>query len=131
MPRSLLLSVTLKDCDVQTFRCGGHGGQNVNKRDTGVRIIHRESGAVGESREERSQLQNKKTAFRRMVKHQRFRIWVNRQVWYKGILPEQRAEEDMKPDNLRVEARKEGQWVVIPASGPIPGGTDEDSLRIP
>lgn len=65
--KELLLSVTLKDCDVQTKRGSGKGGQNRNKRDTAVRIVHRASGAVGESQEERSQLQNKKRAFLRMA----------------------------------------------------------------
>jgi len=60
--RELMFSVTLTDCDVQTFRAGGKGGQNQNKRETGVRIIHRASGARGEARDERSQLQNKRLA---------------------------------------------------------------------
>lgn len=71
--KTRILSVTIHDCEVQTFRSGGKGGQNQNKRDTGVRIIHHPSGARGESREERSQLQNKKLAFRRMAESQRFR----------------------------------------------------------
>lgn len=108
------LSVTLKDCDVQHFRAGGKGGQNQNKRDTGTRVIHRDSGARGESREERSQLQNTKAAFRRMVQDPRFRIWLNRQIWYKGELPEQRVKRDMEPQNLRVEGRESGKWEVIP-----------------
>lgn len=60
--KQLMFSVTLADCDMQTFRAGGKGGQNQNKRDTGVRIIHRASGARGEARDERSQLQNKRLA---------------------------------------------------------------------
>lgn len=72
--RELIFSVTLKDCDVQTFRSGGKGGQNQNKRDTGVRIIHRASGARGEARDERSQLQNKRLAFKRMTEHPLFRV---------------------------------------------------------
>jgi hypothetical protein len=60
--RQPFLSVTMKDCDLQTFRCGGPGGQNVNKVNSGVRITHRVSGAVGEARDSRSQLQNKKAA---------------------------------------------------------------------
>jgi protein subunit release factor B len=71
--RTRILSVTIHDCEVQTFRSGGKGGQNQNKRDTGVRVIHHPSGARGESREERSQLQNKKLAFRRMVDSKPFR----------------------------------------------------------
>ncbi len=69
-----MFSVTLKDCEVQTFRSGGKGGQNQNKRDTGVRIIHHPSGARGEARDERSQLQNKRLAFKRMADHALFRV---------------------------------------------------------
>lgn len=68
-----MFSVTLKDCDVQTFRAGGKGGQNQNKRDSGVRIIHRDSGARGEARDQRSQLQNKRAAFRRMTQTPEFK----------------------------------------------------------
>ena len=73
MARELWFSVTLKDCEVQTFRAGGNGGQNQNKRDTGVRIIHRDSGARGEARDQRSQYANKKAAFRRMVNSPEFK----------------------------------------------------------
>ena len=72
--REKILSVTLADCDVQTKRGSGAGGQNRNKRDTAVRIVHRASGAVGESQEQRSQLQNKKAAFRRMAESDRFKL---------------------------------------------------------
>jgi len=74
--RHRILSVSVHDCEVQTFRSGGSGGQNQNKRDTGVRIIHHPSGARGESREERSQLQNKRTAFYRMVNSDKFKLWL-------------------------------------------------------
>jgi hypothetical protein len=68
--------VTRKDLRVDTFRAGGKGGQAQNKRDTGVRITHLPSGAVGESREERGQLENKRRAFRRMAQHWKFRAWL-------------------------------------------------------
>lgn len=74
MMRTRILSVTIHDCEVQTFRSGGKGGQNQNKRDTGVRVIHHPSRARGESREERSQLQNKRSAFLRMVKTKEFQL---------------------------------------------------------
>jgi hypothetical protein len=73
--KELLFSITRKDFRVDTFRSGGKGGQKQNKTDSGVRITHVESGAVGESREERSQLQNKKNAFRRLVESKRFKTW--------------------------------------------------------
>jgi protein subunit release factor A len=72
--RIKILSVTIHDCDVQHFRSGGKGGQNQNKRDTGTRVIHRPSGARGEARDERSQLQNKRLAFRRMVQTSAFQL---------------------------------------------------------
>jgi len=73
MKKELIFSATKKDFRVDTFRCGGPGGQNQNKRDTGVRITHIESGLSSECREHRTQKQNKKEAFRKLcdklVKH--------------------------------------------------------------
>ena len=74
MDRERILSVTIHDCEVQHFRSGGKGGQNQNKRDTGTRVIHRPSGGRGESREERSQLQNKRKAFVRMFESREFQL---------------------------------------------------------
>jgi len=107
-------SVTLADCDVQTFRSGGPGGQNQNKVETGVRIVHTASGARGESRQERSQLLNKRLAFRRMTQDVKFRIWLNREMHRRrGIAsPEERVAKDMIPDNLKVEIRSDGKWAV-------------------
>lgn len=112
--RELLFSVTLDDCRVDTFRSGGKGGQNQNKRDTGVRVVHEPSGAVGESREERSQLQNKKAAFRRMAESPQFKFWVamERKRLETGKTLEQRVEEWMKPENLLIEVRgADGRWI--------------------
>jgi peptide chain release factor 1 len=58
---------TRKDFTVQTFRCGGPGGQNVNKVETGVRIIDKITGISSECREERNQLQNKERAFMKLL----------------------------------------------------------------
>jgi protein subunit release factor B len=113
MAKTLAFSVTLADCEVQTFSAGGPGGQHQNTSNTGVRIIHHPSGARGESREERSQLQNKKSAFRRMVNTQKFKIWVNRRLYFQGETPEQRVQKDLMPDNLKVEVRQNGKWIQV------------------
>ena len=100
--------------DIQTFRCGGHGGQKVNKTSSGVRIVHRESGAVGESRTERSQSQNKKLAFQRLVKSTKFKIWLNRKMFELGQNKpiEQRIEEELTSENLKIEIKdKDGRWI--------------------
>lgn len=54
------------DCKVETMHCGGKGGQHVNKVETGVRIRHIPTGIIVECTEERSQLQNKQRAFKRL-----------------------------------------------------------------
>jgi len=76
LTKERLFSLTAKDFRVDTFRAGGPGGQNQNKRDTGVRIIHLASGAIGEARDRRSQVQNKRTVFQRLVGSRTFQNWL-------------------------------------------------------
>ena len=52
----------LAQCDVETFRSSGPGGQNVNRRETAVRLRHRPTGTVVTCQQERSQFRNKQIA---------------------------------------------------------------------
>ena len=56
----------LRECEVETFRSGGPGGQHVNKVETAVRLTHTPTGVVVVCREGRSQHRNKMSCLRKL-----------------------------------------------------------------
>ncbi len=112
--KELLFSIQAKDFIVQTFKAGGKGGQYQNKTESGVRIIHKDSEAVGECRNFRSQQQNKKEALRRLLATKEFQKWHKIKVANKlGRLAQldEWITRQLLIENLKIEYKDEnGMW---------------------
>lgn len=115
MEKKLLFSVTSKDFEVQTFRAGGKGGQNQNKVNSGVRIIHKASGARGEARDSRDQPRNKQAAFRRLLETKEWKVWHRLECAKRtgsAKAAEKAVEETLSnPKNIKIEVLTENGWV--------------------
>lgn len=114
--RKPVLTAHRDQFEIQTFTAGGPGGQHQNRSQTGVRLIHRPSGARGESREHRSQAQNKRAALERLAATPHFQYWV-RESLREGPSVEERVEKQMAEKNIRTEIRVDGKWVEIDLDG--------------
>ena len=116
MKRIPIFSVTSGDVEWEFFRSGGKGGQNQNKVESGARCRHVKSGAVGESREFRDQLHNRRAAFRRMGESAMFKNWLRIEV--ARLLGEPSIDSivdaQMECRNISVEVRgTDGKWEVV------------------
>lgn len=127
--QELIFSVTIKDCMVDTFRSGGPGGQHQNKTESAVRVTHQPSGAVGESREMKSQYANKQRAFKRMAESDKFQRWARIETARRSGQPsiEQQVKSALAPNNLRLEIHDDkSRWVESKAM--LPTETEINNL---
>ncbi len=110
-----LFSVTLKDCDVLPYRGSGAGGQKRNKTSSAIRIVHKDSGAVGQCENYREQSRNKSDAFKRMSQTKEFKSWMSIEIARTtGRLLQIEKEVDKQMAKVKVEGKDENNhWVTI------------------
>lgn len=115
MTKKLLFTISIKDCEVQTFCTGGNGGQHKNAKQNGVRVIHPPSGARAEHRDGRDQAANKTEAFIKMANTKAFKAWHRLESARRmgQPSPEQVVEQAMaRPQDFKIEVKDEaGKWV--------------------
>jgi protein subunit release factor B len=113
--KELLYSIIKKDFNVEYFSGTGAGGQHRNKHQNCVRLRHNDSGVTTTGQSNRDRQTNLKEAFNSLVKHPKFKVWMNKKTWevIEGKTIEQKVEESLIPKNLKVEIKEDGKWTLV------------------
>lgn len=119
--RELLFSVTAKDCRWDYYRGTGAGGQAKNKTENCARVTHDPSGATGKAEEGRSKDLNRRTAWERMCKTDKFQNWCKSEAMRRtGEAAMINAEVDRKLlQECKVQVMNDkGEWIDAPDLSP-------------
>lgn len=116
--KEILFSVTAAECEWSYTKGTGSGGQKKNKTSSAVHCSHRPSGAHGYSEASRSQLDNKREAFVKMVNTKEFKEWHRLETMRRNgqmAMVDAYVERELKRVTIEVHD-EQGRWVQVKES---------------
>ncbi len=100
----------LRECEVDTYRASGPGGQKRNKTDSAVRLRHGPTGVVAIAEESRSQHDNKRKALRRL--RRAIALEVRLPVERDGFAPSETLAGCLSADGRLCVGRRDERWPI-------------------